>query len=144
MIRPRCCSVNFAGLIDGMGAQWGRSHFVLAEFLKPNMTFIHTDSFDDVASARDVMAKCANNSAHVQGTKMATYHHMTRLVANMAPPIGRLRVRAMRRANENYGKSGERPDAFASTEGCARRPMAEGSASMPGAPEHRARASGDR
>ncbi|AML51822.1 hypothetical protein RC74_11595 [Falsihalocynthiibacter arcticus] len=84
VIRPRYCSVNFPSVIDGMGAQWGRSHFVLADHLKPNMTFIHTDSFDDVSSKYDPIAKTKNTAEHVQSTKMANYHHMQRLIVNMS------------------------------------------------------------
>jgi hypothetical protein len=75
-IRPKYCSVNFAALIDGMGAQWGRSHIVLSEHLKPNMTFIHSDSFDAVSSSRVT-------STAGQGM-VANYHHMHRLLANMS------------------------------------------------------------
>jgi hypothetical protein len=75
-IRPKYCSVNFAALVDGMGAQWGRSHIVLAEHLKPNMTFLHSDSFDVVLGSRVT-------TADVQGV-MANYHHMHRLLANMS------------------------------------------------------------
>ncbi len=75
-IRPKYCSMNFAALIDGMGAQWGRSHIVLAEHLKPNMTFIHSDSFDVVSSSRVT-------STAGQGM-VANYHHMHRLLANMS------------------------------------------------------------
>ncbi len=78
-IRPKYCSVNFAGLIDGMGAQWGRSHMVLAEHLKPNMTFVHSDSFDVVLSRRVT-------PADGQGM-VANFHHMYRLLANMAEPM---------------------------------------------------------
>jgi len=78
-IRPKYCSLNFPALIDGMGAQWGRSHLVLAEHLKPNMTFIHSDSFDVVGS--DKVTTTAG-----QGF-VANYHHMYRLLANMTPSM---------------------------------------------------------
>ena len=75
IIRPRYCSLNFAYLLDGFGAQWGRSHFVLRDHLKPNASFLHTDSFDEALDRKAT-------EASVQA-KMASFHNMTRLVANM-------------------------------------------------------------
>jgi len=75
IIRPRYCSLNFAHLLDGFGAQWGRSHFVLRDHLKPNASYLHTDSFDEALDRKAT-------EASVQA-KMATFHNMTRLVANM-------------------------------------------------------------
>ena len=73
--RPRYASLNFAGLNDAFGAQWGRSHFVLKDHLKPNMSFLHSDSFDVVGGDKVTPAQA-------QG-KMATYYNMSRLVCNM-------------------------------------------------------------
>jgi hypothetical protein len=75
IIRPRYCSLNFALLVDGFGAQWGRSHFVLRDHLKPNASYLHTDSFDVALASKAT-------EASVQAT-MATFHNMTRLVSNM-------------------------------------------------------------
>lgn len=78
-IRPKYCSVNFPKLIDGFGAQWGRSHLILKDHVKPNMTFTHSDSFDVVSSNR-VTPEIAQNS-------MATYHHLNRLIVNMPESV---------------------------------------------------------
>ena len=75
VIRPRYCSLNFAHLLDGFGAQWGRSHFVLRDHLKPNASYLHTDSFDEALSSKATEA--------TMQAMMATFHNMTRLVANM-------------------------------------------------------------
>lgn len=50
-------------------------HFVLRDHVKPNASFLHTDSFDEALDRKAT-------EASVQ-TKMATFHNMTRLVANM-------------------------------------------------------------
>jgi len=75
VVRPRYCSLNFPALMDGFGAQWGRSHFVLANHLKLNMSFVHSDSFDITGSGR-----ATPDSVQAQ---VATYSDMTRLVCNM-------------------------------------------------------------
>lgn len=84
-IRPKYCSVNFAALKDGMGAQWGRSHLVLAEHLKPNMTFIHSDSFDIAGGGRMfVGGKSVPVTPLLVNGQLASFHEMTRLIVNMS------------------------------------------------------------
>jgi hypothetical protein len=75
-MRPRYCTLNYAQLKDGMGAQWGRSHIVLADHLKPNLTFVSSDSFDFAIGTR---ATPKTSQAQV-----ATYTRMTRLICHMA------------------------------------------------------------
>ena len=75
IIRPRYCSLNFAYLLDGFGDSGAALHFVLRDHLKPNASFLHTDSFDEALDRKAT-------EASVQA-KMATFHNMTRLVANM-------------------------------------------------------------
>jgi hypothetical protein len=72
-IRPRYVTLNFAKVQDGMGAQWGRSHFVLSDHLKPNMTFIHTDSFD-----------VANQKPPQVQSEVTYYGNVTRLICYMS------------------------------------------------------------
>jgi hypothetical protein len=84
-IRPKYCTLNFPCLVDGMGAQWGKSHFVLAEHLKPNMTFIHSDSFDVAAGGRILVdGKMVKTTPALVNGQLATYHNMTRLLGNMS------------------------------------------------------------
>lgn len=84
-IRPKYCTVNFAALSDGMGAQWGKSHLVLAEHLKPNMTFIHSDSFD-IAGGNKIMVgnTFEKTTPLLVNGQLASFHEMTRLLVNMS------------------------------------------------------------
>jgi hypothetical protein len=75
IIRPRYCTLNFASVKDGFGAQWGRSHFKLKDHLKLNMSFTHEDSFG--------LWRKDSTPQSVQAN-VATYHNMTRLICNMS------------------------------------------------------------
>ncbi len=82
-IRPKYCTLNVWKALDGSGAQWGRSFFVLKDYLKTTSSFVHTDSFDFTSSSTmwDPLSQrpIAADTANVSGT-VSTYTNMSRLV----------------------------------------------------------------
>jgi hypothetical protein len=89
-IRPKYVTLNVLKTIDGGGAQWGKSHFILKNHLKPNATFIATDSFN-FGAGTTMMAPGgqgiirANHST--VGAAVTSYHNLTRIIIYAADPL---------------------------------------------------------
>lgn len=97
-VRPKYAALNYAGLMYGSAAQWGKSHMVLREYMKHNATYIHTDSFDVAGSARQ--------RAMMAG-QLANFLNLQRLLVNMAPPM----LKALEEASRgvSFGRSVQPP-----------------------------------
>lgn len=93
VIRPRYCTLNVWRVMDGSGAQWGQSYFVLADHIKAAASFVHSDSFDfaggDMMMKPDATGKikpAPANNVNVSAT-VATFHNMTRLILHASDSL---------------------------------------------------------